>query len=620
MTSVLEDWRDYEPGLFTSGGPWSPLFNVNASTSSIVEVGDDKQWAFGQSDDFVGMILDHALDGVAGDIDISFALNLTAAADSISGVGLTWRNTDGQETRYRASFTNTHLQVHRINDDVFAQLGSWELSQAGQGLARVRHVGSSLQVWLDGNSVLSTTESVLPPGSVQFRGESAAANIHYVILGDPLTAEPHVWTPPENETNVTFGAWVAYNLEQDYPESYVNLGTQVLEDFEDNFLGGYRLKVVNHFDHWGSPGPTEFPGGAWMNPLLDMPSAPLGCFTVMPFGVSIADVASGDHDDLIQSWAESIQSWTVWARGNWGATAVPPIVLRWGHEMNGSWYSWSGSPATYIAAWRRIVERTRAVTKNVLFFWCPNSNFPGSDDLVDYWPGAEFVDIVGHDAYPFEEPTQSWDDVHRATYDSIVALPGADGKPYWIGETAYPVNYGSSPAFNRNRYNEYVRDMFESINDYPNVEAVMWFSENKFEAGADVDFSLDTAGTVAHRSMADGLATWSATDPLLSHVPYGEVRGSFTIWDGEGEIPMVAAVWEDQLERSMRVGIWDGESEAPPDNGGDPDPGEPEELGVRIFATEFLLATGFQVDRRDRLDLGVVTLFDREVLFVREDS
>ena len=69
------------------------------------------------------------------------------------------------------------------------------------------------------------------------------------------------------------------------------------------------------------------------------------------------------------------------------------MILSFGHEMNGNWYSWGDghtSPATYVAAWRHIVRVFRAEgAANVTWLWAVNSRRRGVKfDLSQWWPGA----------------------------------------------------------------------------------------------------------------------------------------------------------------------------------------------------------------------------------------
>eukprot|EP00386_Alphamonas_edax_P007082 GDKI01023297.1.p1 GENE.GDKI01023297.1~~GDKI01023297.1.p1 ORF type:complete len:246 (-),score=60.12 GDKI01023297.1:267-1004(-) len=99
--------------------------------------------------------------------------------------------------------------------------------------------------------------------------------------------------------------------------------------------------------------------------------------------------------------------------------------------MNGSWYPWSQRSAQFTAVWRQLHASVHNQTNGTRLMWAPNSGSgypfsgqvynaqPGSeayaqmdtngDGTVDgnddpygpYWPGSDYVDLVGMSAYWF---------------------------------------------------------------------------------------------------------------------------------------------------------------------------------------------------------------------------
>ena len=71
---------------------------------------------------------------------------------------------------------------------------------------------------------------------------------------------------------------------------------------------------------------------------------------INPKGINLAAIASGHYDSYLSSYAEAVRSYH------------RPVILGFGHEMNGNWYSWGyrhTSPADFVAAWRHIVTLFR---------------------------------------------------------------------------------------------------------------------------------------------------------------------------------------------------------------------------------------------------------------------
>jgi len=101
----------------------------------------------------------------------------------------------------------------------------------------------------------------------------------------------------------------------------------------------------------------------------------------------------------------------------------PVIYVRTGWEFNGGWFPWTvhgGKGDDFIAAFRQFVTTFRAVSPRFRFDWCPawGDQVWGSDrkpvPLAQFYPGDEYVDVIGLDIYDekkytkFDDPVKRW--------------------------------------------------------------------------------------------------------------------------------------------------------------------------------------------------------------------
>lgn len=74
------------------------------------------------------------------------------------------------------------------------------------------------------------------------------------------------------------------------------------------------------------------------------------------------------------------------------------LVFRPWHEMNGEWFFWGRdncTPSEYIRLYRLTVDYIRSQgVQNILFAWSPDK-----EASMHYYPGDEYVDILGLDIY-----------------------------------------------------------------------------------------------------------------------------------------------------------------------------------------------------------------------------
>jgi beta-mannanase len=160
-----------------------------------------------------------------------------------------------------------------------------------------------------------------------------------------------------------------------------------------------------------------------------------------PTNISISAIAAGKYDGYLSAYAEAVRAYR------------HPVILSFGHEMNGTWYKWgygSTSPAVFVAAWRHIVTLFRALeVRNVTWMWTVNIVNNTQKGKIPppapWWPGSSYVNWVGIDGYylkpnwqfaPLFGPTIT--EVHELTTDPIlIAETGAtpdSGQPAKIAD------------------------------------------------------------------------------------------------------------------------------------------------------------------------------------------
>jgi mannan endo-1,4-beta-mannosidase len=205
--------------------------------------------------------------------------------------------------------------------------------------------------------------------------------------------------------------------------------------------------------------------------------------------VVLSDIPTGKYDRHIDEMLTGMRSF----KGR--------LVVRWGHEPNGNWYAWSAAsplgvaagatPAHYVDAWRYIVNRERNMTgrSNIKWLWCPNADDIASASgvrypLEHYWPGENWVDLVGCDGYNEPKAWDSFETVFGKPYRRISQL---SAKPFWIGEVGChepsPGQDGSKGAW--------LSEMFNSA-AFPNLQALCYFDFDSTSAGR-ADWRLDSS-------------------------------------------------------------------------------------------------------------------------------
>lgn len=104
-----------------------------------------------------------------------------------------------------------------------------------------------------------------------------------------------------------------------------------------------------------------------------------------------------------------------------------PVLFRAYHEMNGNWFWWGGRPGKdgSAAIYRMIYDRFVNVhhLNNLVWVWNVNAPSGNAGSIADYYPGAQYADLVTMDIYG---------DFKQDYYDSVLAV--AAGKPIALAE------------------------------------------------------------------------------------------------------------------------------------------------------------------------------------------
>ncbi|MER7797760.1 glycosyl hydrolase [Microbacterium sp. NPDC096154] len=235
-----------------------------------------------------------------------------------------------------------------------------------------------------------------------------------------------------------------------------------------------------------------------------------------------------------------------------------PVVVRFAHEMNGSWYAWGQQPALYVETYRRVAEAVHGEVPGAAMMWAPNygGGYPfaggayaaragtpdaealdldadgsvtGADDpYAPYYPGDEYVDWVGMSLYhwgsahPWGENEMPEDGKFAAQLTG--AYRGLDGdetavpdfyaeygerraKPVAIPETAALVIERGDPDGERAIQRAWWRQVLsaETADRFPMLRMVNWFEWVKHEPEVDeiVHWSVLAAPTTREQFLAD---------------------------------------------------------------------------------------------------------------------
>lgn len=194
-------------------------------------------------------------------------------------------------------------------------------------------------------------------------------------------------------------------------------------------------------------------------------------------GNMVYDVLNGDYDEFLKNYAATVSEFD------------HPVLFRLGNEMNGDWcpyasYNTSKDTEIFKEFYRYVHQIfTDAGADNVIWVWNPNGkSFPDFqwNDAVMYYPGDEYVDIVGLTAYNTGtyysgENWTEFAELYDPIYSKYTALYN---QPMMITEFA-----SSSVGGDKNQW---IKNMFAHIEDYPKIKVAIWWDGCDWDANGNV--------------------------------------------------------------------------------------------------------------------------------------
>jgi hypothetical protein len=178
----------------------------------------------------------------------------------------------------------------------------------------------------------------------------------------------------------------------------------------------------------------------------------------------LEEIVDGKWDDYFRRFASQVSETQI------------EVFYRFGYEMNGDWFPWGQKPKLFVNAWRHVYKifRKEQVT-NIKWVFSPGvvwGEKTFESDILPYYPGDEYVDIVALDGYNFgdeHDQYHQWESFHKVYSGSIAGLMSFN-KPMWIAEIGCP----SEP-----RRHQWLRDFLDFFDNNSCFEVFFWFNDDK---------------------------------------------------------------------------------------------------------------------------------------------
>jgi endoglucanase len=230
------------------------------------------------------------------------------------------------------------------------------------------------------------------------------------------------------------------------------------EGFYDN-LGAVTFE--NRFMAWEK---TAEAFGSNLDAIVAKKRSPI--ITIEPWSLvdgeeyTFANLQGPVYKQAIQNICQSVQQ-----RGK-------KVILRWGHEMEqlGSRYPWAMADTDgFKTTYKFWVDTCRQETKLVEYMWSP----AGRENLVNYYPGDDYVDMIGLSTFGYPEYEQkelgkkySFEDTFNERYKRVEKY----GKDVYLAE----FGVAGEEKYQRTWMAQAKKVILDPLR-YPNLRGVIYF-------------------------------------------------------------------------------------------------------------------------------------------------
>lgn len=317
------------------------------------------------------------------------------------------------------------------------------------------------------------------------------------------------------------------------------------------FANSMLTKLIEHSNNGGLVTISWHMMNPWTSvPLNCMDSESWGCRTLPRYDGCGESSDLSDIGSLSDLYTPGNQYYNDWhadldQKAAWLATLRDNgvvVLFRPFHEMNGNWTWWENrDKAQYVALWQHLYNyytNTKGLN-NLLWVYSPNRNEGDYKDVLYYYPGKAYVDIVGLDYYYYEGLSQGWNgvisNIGSSGYTKLLTL----GKPIALTEFG-PGSGGYEPS-------KYVFDnqlLINNIKTYaPQTSYFMYWNKNY---------------AIANQNNVSGLMndSWSITRDEVDYQKSIDGVADFSVDHTSGIAPFTV-VFTDLSTNNPQTYAWD---------------------------------------------------------------
>lgn len=246
--------------------------------------------------------------------------------------------------------------------------------------------------------------------------------------------------------------WELSNIELG---SELNIDKENFNDIRKHIIAAYERGAVNTIS-WHCNNPVT--GGNSWDPTRAV-------YSIIP---------GGENHEKFKGWLDRVADFMLSLKSSDGE--LIPLIFRPWHEHTGAGFWWgkgNASQSEFVALWKFTVEYLRDTKglHNLIWAYSPDMiHLSSREDYLEYWPGDDWVDILGLDAYDREGADYGHKGLQLVRMSTVIAAE--KNKPFAITETGLENNNPEESKYSNKNW--WTQMLYKLIDHQPVSFALIW--------------------------------------------------------------------------------------------------------------------------------------------------
>ncbi|WP_227873916.1 glycoside hydrolase family 26 protein [Flavobacterium nackdongense] len=176
-----------------------------------------------------------------------------------------------------------------------------------------------------------------------------------------------------------------------------------------------------------------------------------------------------------------------------------PILFRPFHELTGNWFWWcknNANPEEFKALWKFTFHYLQAKGIHNLIYVYNTADFKSKEEFLDYYPGADYVDVLSFDNYQFNDPTKdnSFVENCQRQFKIMDEVAKEQNKIMALAETGYE-------AIPYDKW--WTNTLMQAIGDYKIAYVLVWRNQGWQEKEQKMHYYAPFKGQTSEKDFVD---------------------------------------------------------------------------------------------------------------------